>query len=91
MSFREAYCLHHQGALMVEAVSSSEMLVNIYQTIQCNIPEDSHLHIHHCENLSSHQFLSHHQGNHGNDKYDDNKGNNGIEGQWQQCDPRSMH
>jgi hypothetical protein len=29
--------------LMMEAVSSSEMLVNIYQATWCNIPEDSHL------------------------------------------------
>jgi hypothetical protein len=27
----------------VEAVSSSETSVNIYQTTRCNIPEDSHL------------------------------------------------
>jgi hypothetical protein len=30
--------------MMMEAVSSSEMLVNTYQTTQCNIPEDSHIH-----------------------------------------------
>jgi hypothetical protein len=34
--FREAYCIHHQG----EAVSSSEMPVNIYQAIQRRIAED---------------------------------------------------
>jgi hypothetical protein len=28
--------------LMMEAVSTSEMLINIYQTTWCNIPEDSH-------------------------------------------------
>jgi hypothetical protein len=28
--------------LMMEAVSSSESSVNIYQTTRCNIPEDSH-------------------------------------------------
>jgi hypothetical protein len=27
----------------MEAVSSSEMSVNIYQTTHCNIPKDSHL------------------------------------------------
>jgi hypothetical protein len=38
-------------ALMMEAVSSSEMLVSIYLTAWHNIPEDSH----HChENLKSH-------------------------------------
>jgi hypothetical protein len=30
-------------ALMMEAASTSEMLVNIYQTTRRNIPEDSHL------------------------------------------------
>jgi hypothetical protein len=27
---------------MTEAVSSSELLVSIYQTVRCNIPEESH-------------------------------------------------
>jgi hypothetical protein len=31
-------------ALMMEAVSTSETLVNFYQTTRRNIPEDSHLH-----------------------------------------------
>jgi hypothetical protein len=31
-------------ALMMEAASTSEMSVNIYQTTWCNMPEDSHLH-----------------------------------------------
>jgi hypothetical protein len=51
--FRGAYCLHHQGdqvsiiiALMMEAVSTSEMLVNFYETGWCNIPEGC-LHCHH--------------------------------------------
>jgi hypothetical protein len=30
-------------ALMMEAVSTSETLVNFYQTTECNNPEDSHL------------------------------------------------
>jgi hypothetical protein len=30
--------------LMMEAVNSSEMPINIYQTTQCYNPEDSHLH-----------------------------------------------
>jgi hypothetical protein len=29
--------------LMMEAASTSEMLVNFYLTTQCNNPEDSHL------------------------------------------------
>jgi hypothetical protein len=32
-------------ALIMEAVSSSEMSVSIYDTTRRNIPEDSHLHI----------------------------------------------
>jgi hypothetical protein len=31
-------------ALMMEAVSTSETLVNFYQTTRLNIPENSHLH-----------------------------------------------
>jgi hypothetical protein len=34
--------LHHQGALMMEAASTSETSVNSYQTIWRSIPEDSH-------------------------------------------------
>jgi hypothetical protein len=45
--FRGACCVHHQcsspWALMVEAASTSEMSVNIYQTTWCNNPEDSRL------------------------------------------------
>jgi hypothetical protein len=33
------------ATLMMEAISSTETSVNIYQTTQCKIPEDSHLHI----------------------------------------------
>jgi hypothetical protein len=43
-------------ALMMEAVSTSETLVNFYQTIRHNVPEDSHLHIRRHENLKSHHF-----------------------------------
>jgi hypothetical protein len=31
------------GTLMMEAANTSGILVLIYQTTQCNIPEDSHL------------------------------------------------
>jgi hypothetical protein len=51
--FRWSYSLHHQGN-MLEAVSTSEMLVNFYKATWCNIPEDSRLHTRHCENLKSH-------------------------------------
>jgi hypothetical protein len=41
-------------ALMMEAVSTSETLVNLYQTTRRNIPEDSNLHNRRGENLKSH-------------------------------------
>jgi hypothetical protein len=40
-------------ALMMEAESTSETLVNFYQTARCNNPEDSHLHTRRRENLKS--------------------------------------
>jgi hypothetical protein len=42
--------------LMMEAASTSEMLVYFCQTTQCNNPENSHLHTRHCENLKSHIY-----------------------------------
>jgi hypothetical protein len=41
-------------ALMMEAISTSETLANLYETTRRNIPEDSHLHTRHRENLKSH-------------------------------------
>jgi hypothetical protein len=41
--YRGACCLQHQGALLMEAASTSETSVNFYQTIRRNNPEDSHL------------------------------------------------
>jgi hypothetical protein len=41
-------------ALMMEAASTSETSVNLYQTTRRNYPEDSHLHTRHRENLKSH-------------------------------------
>jgi hypothetical protein len=41
-------------ALMMEAVSTFETLVNFYQITRRNIPEDSHLHNRHHENMKSH-------------------------------------
>jgi hypothetical protein len=38
--FKGAYCLI---ILMMEAVSTSEILADLYQTTRRNIPEDSHL------------------------------------------------
>jgi hypothetical protein len=42
-------------ALMMEAVSTSEMSVNFYQTIRRYNPEDSHLRTHRRENLKSYR------------------------------------
>jgi hypothetical protein len=41
---------------VMEAASTSETLVNIYQTTWCNNPEDSHPHNRSCENLKSHRL-----------------------------------
>jgi hypothetical protein len=43
-------------ALMMEAVSTSETLVNFYQTTRRNNPEDSHLHTRRRENLKSYRL-----------------------------------
>jgi hypothetical protein len=40
-------------ALMMEAASASEMLVNFYQTTRSYNPEDSHFCTHRRENLKS--------------------------------------
>jgi hypothetical protein len=42
-------------ALMMEAASTSETLVNFYQTIRRYNPEDSHLRTHRLENLKSYK------------------------------------
>jgi hypothetical protein len=52
--YRSAYRLHYQGAVMMEAASTSETSVNFYQTTRRNIPEDSHLHARRREKLKSH-------------------------------------
>jgi hypothetical protein len=40
-------------ALMMKTASTSKTLVNFYQTISCNNPEDSHLHTRRQEKLKS--------------------------------------
>jgi hypothetical protein len=40
----------------VEAVSTSETSITLYETIWCNIPEDSNLHSHSHDNLKSHRM-----------------------------------
>lgn len=47
--------MHATSIRMIEAVSASEILVNIFQTIQCNSPEDSYFHTFRYENLKSHK------------------------------------
>jgi hypothetical protein len=42
-------------ALMIEAASTSETLVNFYETTQRYNPEDSHLHTRRRENLKSYR------------------------------------
>jgi hypothetical protein len=46
-------------ALMMEAVRTSETLVNFYETTRRNIPEDSHHHPRRRENLKSHKYFYH--------------------------------
>jgi hypothetical protein len=41
----------------MKALRTSETSANLYETTQLTIPEDSHLHTRHCENLNSHGFL----------------------------------
>jgi hypothetical protein len=46
--------LHPQSAIaLMKAASTSETLVNFYQTTRRYNPEDSHLHTHRRENLKS--------------------------------------
>jgi hypothetical protein len=42
--FRGAYCLYHQGTLLMDTVSTFEISVSFYKTTQCSIPEGCHLH-----------------------------------------------
>jgi hypothetical protein len=45
------------STLMMEAASTSETLVNFYQTTQCYNTEDSHLHTRRRENLKSYELI----------------------------------
>jgi hypothetical protein len=42
----------------MEAASFFVMLVPIYRTTWCHIPEDCNLNAHYCENLKSYQHMS---------------------------------
>jgi hypothetical protein len=52
-----AGCLALFPTLKMDGVSSSEMLVNFYPTTRRQIPEDSILHSHCCENLKYNTYL----------------------------------
>jgi hypothetical protein len=57
--FRGVYCLYHQDdfmALMMEAVCTSQMMVNFDETSQHYIPERCHLHTCYCKKLKSHNY-----------------------------------
>jgi hypothetical protein len=41
---RSAYCLHHQGALVMETVRTSEKSFNFNVTTRRHIPEEPKLH-----------------------------------------------
>jgi hypothetical protein len=41
-------------AMLIEAASTSETSINVYQTARRNIPEESHLHTRRRENLKYH-------------------------------------
>jgi hypothetical protein len=43
---------------MMEAVSISKTSVNLYETTRRNVPENSHLHTRHCENLKTHTVMT---------------------------------
>jgi hypothetical protein len=51
-----ASIIRGMSGLMMEAASTSETSVNFCQTTWSSNPEDSHLHIHHHENLKSHMM-----------------------------------
>lgn len=46
-----SYILPVFSTLKMEAVCSSKTLINLYQTMQCHIPEDSNFHRRSHENL----------------------------------------
>jgi hypothetical protein len=56
-SLAEVCCLHHQVALMMEVASTSETLVNFYQTTRRYNPENSHLRPRRRENLKSYLMI----------------------------------
>jgi hypothetical protein len=55
--FRGAYCLHHQGAVMMEVENISETPVKVYQKSRHINPESIQLHTCCCENLKSQLFF----------------------------------
>jgi hypothetical protein len=55
--FRGVCCLHHQGALIMEAARTSETLVDIQLRTWQYIPEDSEHHTRRRENFKSHNLI----------------------------------
>lgn len=41
-AFQSACSLHHEGNLLIAAESTSEMSINLYQSIECNSQEQRH-------------------------------------------------
>jgi hypothetical protein len=56
--FRDAYCLHHHGTLIMEAVNTSETSVYFNETTRCYILESCHLHISSRENMKFHSVVN---------------------------------
>lgn len=48
--------LHHWTTMKTEAAIVSQMSIIIYQSPECNTPEDMNLHQHHCRNLKYHMM-----------------------------------
>lgn len=55
--FRDCLWTYKLIALKMKAVCSFKILVPIYKSTWCLIPEEHHGHIHHCKNLKSHKSL----------------------------------
>jgi hypothetical protein len=51
-------CLAYFSALKIESTYSSKLLLDIWWTMWCYIPEDRTLHNLHCENLKSYKLYS---------------------------------
>jgi hypothetical protein len=57
LAFSLFACSIFSSTLKTQAVGSSEISINFYQTRQCHIPEDSSLHSHHPRNVKYHTII----------------------------------